>query len=67
MTHSPRVLVAYGFLISTIIKIKDVFAGILVHHPYMSRFLSPFAFGNTNPYLSRFLSSFGFRNTEEIV
>ena len=28
----------------TIIKIKDVFAGILVRHPCMSRFLSSFAF-----------------------
>jgi hypothetical protein len=53
--------------ISTIIKIVDVFVSILVRHPRMSRFLSPFDFGNTNPYLSQFLSSFAFGNTEEIV
>jgi hypothetical protein len=34
--------------ISTIIKIEDVFAGTLVRHPCMSRFLSSFAFGNTD-------------------
>jgi hypothetical protein len=53
--------------ISTIIKIEDVFAGILVRHPCMSRFLSLIAFENTYPYLSRFLRSFTFGNTEEII
>ena len=47
----------------TIIKIEDVFVGTLVRHPCMSRFLSSFAFGNTNPYLSRILSLFCFGNT----
>ncbi len=32
--------------ISTIIKIEDVFAGTLVRHLGMSRFLSLFVFGN---------------------
>ncbi len=53
--------------ISTIIKIEDVFVGILVRHPCMSRFLNSFAFGNTYPYLSRFLRSFTFANTEGII
>jgi hypothetical protein len=38
--------------ISTIIKIEDVFAGILVRHPYLSRVFSSFVFGNTHPCLS---------------
>ena len=54
-------------LISTIIKTEDVFAGILVCHPCMSRFLSSFVFGNIYPYLSRFSRSFTFVNTEEII
>ena len=41
--------------ISIIIKIEDVFAGVLVRHPCLSRFLNPFAFGNTYPYLFRSL------------
>ena len=53
--------------ISTIIKIEDVFAGILVRHPYMSLFLTLFVFGNAYPYLSRFLRSFIFGNTEGII
>ncbi len=44
--------------ISTIIKNKDVFVGILARDPYLSRFLSSFAFGNTVLCLSQFLSSF---------
>ncbi len=40
--------------LSTIIKIEDVFTGILVRHPYMSRFLSSFAFENTYSFLSWF-------------
>ena len=54
-------------LFYTIIKIEDVFAGILVSHPYLSRFLSSFSFGNTDPCLSRTLSPFAFRNTKEVV
>ena len=45
-----------------VIKIENVFAGILVRHQYLSRFLSSFVFGNTNPCLSRILSSFAFGN-----
>ena len=41
------------FNISTIIKIKDVFTGILIRHPYSSRFFNSLAFGNINPCLSR--------------
>ena len=48
---------------STIIKIKDIFTGILARHLCMSRFLSSFAFGNTDPYLSRVLISFAYGNT----
>lgn len=44
------------YLISTIIKIEDVFAVTLERHSCMSWFLISFAFGNTYPYLSRFLS-----------
>ena len=56
------------YYISTIIKIEDVFTGILVRHPYMSRFLSSFAFeNNTDPYLNRVLILFTFGNTEEVV
>ncbi len=46
------------YLFSTIIKIEDIFAGILIRHPCMSRFLSSFAFGNTYPYLGQVLRSF---------
>ncbi len=53
--------------ICTIIKIENVFAGILVCHPCISQFLSSFAFGNTYPYLSRFLILFTFDNTEGII
>ena len=53
--------------ISTIIKIKDIFAGILVRHLCMSRFLILFSFGNTYPYLSRFLTLFTFGSTEGII
>jgi hypothetical protein len=60
-------LYLFSISISTIIKIEDVFAGILVRHPCMSRFLSSFAFGNTYPYLSRFLRLFTFGNTEGII
>ena len=56
-----------SILISTIIKIEDVFAGTLIRHLFMSRFSSSFAFENTCLYLSRFLSSFVFGNTEEVV
>jgi hypothetical protein len=52
------------FLVSTIIKINNVFAGILVRHPCLSRFLSLFAFGNTDPCLRWILSSFAFENTD---
>ena len=38
---------AFFYLISTIIKIEDVYAGPLVCHPCLSRFLSSFAFRNT--------------------
>ena len=53
--------------ISTIIKIKDVLIGILVRHPYMSRFLSSFDFGNTYIYLSKVLNSFAFGNTRGVI
>ena len=53
--------------LSTIIKMKDVFTGILVRHPCLSRFLSLFAFGNTYPCLSQILNSFDFKNTKWIV
>ena len=49
------------------IKIENVFAGILIRHPYLSRFLSSFPFGNTDPCMSRILSSFAFKNTKEVV
>jgi type VI protein secretion system component VasA len=49
------------------IKIENVFAGILVRHPYLSRFLSSFAFENRDPHMSRILSSFAFENTKEVV
>ncbi len=52
ITFSPPSKSAYLFSISTIIKIEDVFADILVRHPCISRFLSLFAFGNTFPHLS---------------
>jgi hypothetical protein len=39
-------------VISTIIKIKDVFTSILERHPCLSWFLNSFAFRNTNPCLS---------------
>jgi hypothetical protein len=55
------------YIFSAIIKIKHVFAGILVRHSCMSRFLSLFAFENTYPYLSRFLRSLTFGNTDEII
>ena len=48
----------HGTIISTIIKIEDVFAGILIRDPCMSQLLSSFAFGNIYPYLSQFLRSF---------
>ncbi len=60
-------LIIIKILISTIIKIKDVFVGILVRYPCMSRFLSSITFGNTYPYLSRFLRSFTFVNKERII
>ena len=53
--------------ISTIIKIEDVFTGILVRHPRLSRFLSSFTFKNTDPCLSQILSSFAFENTKGVV
>ena len=55
------------FHFSSIIKIEDVFAGILVRRPSMNRFLNLFVFEHTYPYLSRFLRSFAFVNTEGIV
>jgi hypothetical protein len=60
-------LFLFSISISTIIKIENAFAGILVRHPCMSRFLSSFAFGNTYMYLSRFLRSLTFGNTEGII
>ena len=57
----------YLYLFSTIIKIEDVFAGILIRHPYFTWFLSSFAFGNIDPYLSRILGSFTFGNTKGVV
>jgi hypothetical protein len=53
------------FLISTIIKIEDVFAGTLVRYPYLSRFLSSFAFVNKDMCLSQLLSLFTFGDTKE--
>ena len=53
--------------ISTIIKIKDVFAGILIRYSCLSRFLSSFAFEITYLYLGRFLNSFAFENIERVV
>lgn len=51
-----------GMVICTVIKIRDVFVDTLVRHPYLSQFLSSFAFGITNMYFSRFfLSSFTFK------
>ncbi len=50
-----RVILVYiSISISTIIKIEDIFTGALISHPYMSRLLSSFAFGNTYPYLIQF-------------
>ena len=51
----------------TIIKTEDVFTGTLVRHPYMSRFLSSFAFENIDLYFGRVLNSFTFENTGAIV
>ena len=53
---SPRLAYTYPYiqhalLISTIIKIKDVFADIFVRYSCMSRFVSLFAFENAYPYL----------------
>ena len=53
--------------ISTIIKIEVVFAGSLLRHLCMSRFLTSFAFRNTYPYLSQFLGSFAFENTKGVI
>ena len=60
-------LFSISISISTIIKTEDVFVGILVRHPCMSRFLSSFAFGNIHPHLSQFLRLFTFGNTEGII
>ena len=56
-------------IISTIIKIEYIFAviRILVRHPYLSHFLSSFAFENVDPCLSQILSSFAFKNTKEVI
>ena len=51
------------FVRSTIIKIEADFAGTLVGHLYLSRFLCSFAFRNIDPNLSPFLSLFVFGNT----
>ena len=48
---------------STITKIKYVFTGTLVRHMCMSRFLSSFAYVNTD----RLLNPFTFESIEEIV
>ena len=63
-THSPSL---FFISISIIIKIEDVFADTLVRHPFMSRFLSSFDFGNTYPYMSLILNSFAFENTGGVV
>lgn len=54
-------------IISTIIKIENVFVGSLVRHSCLSRSLSSFTFGNTYPYFIQFLSLFAFRNTERVL
>ena len=50
--------------ISTIIKTKDVFIEVSVRHPYLSLFLSSFAFGNTDACLSWILILFVIENTK---
>ena len=54
-------------LISTIIKIEDVFPSTLVRHSWMSRFLIPFSFGNTYMYLSQLLSLFVFEIQKRLL
>ena len=62
----PSIVTLHPIEISTIIKIEDVFAGILIRHLYLSWFLSSSAFENTDQCTSQILSSFAFENTKEV-
>lgn len=53
--------------IFTIIKIENIFVGILLCYLCLSQFLNSCAFENIDPYLSWILSLFAFENIKGVV
>ncbi len=66
MTYQNTGKKTSSFFIIGEIKIEDVFVRISIRHPYLSQFLSSFAFGNIKSCLSWILL-FPFGNIKGVV